>query len=426
MVVPVFAFAADLGRLTVLSGVGEPLRAEIEILSVQPSEGTSLAARIPPPDAFWRANLEPPPLLDQLRARVERRPKGRYVVTLSSTRPVDSPFMQLLVELDSPTGRVVREYPFLLEESRITPTSPASPIATAPNIPERRAPETAPGGTYVVRPGDTLAAIARATRAPDATVEQTLVALYRANEPAFVDGNMNRLPAGAVLALPSDGAATAVEPDEARRLIRAHRAGLERSAREAGGAGTVTGEGLASAKPAGAVVPSQPASGDQLRIARSRESGSAGRSADLAGSDDIVALQRAVAEVQERIALLQRELEDVRRSLAVNREQLGSVAQPERNPAELPVRIPANAAAAERHSEGARENRIPGDLFREHGPWLLATFLVGFALWVVMPVKTTRAWLKRRRHQERATMQAALDLRRTPRRTAATVFAPLR
>ncbi len=425
MFAPTFAFAADLGRLTLLSGVGEPLRAEIEIVSVQPSEGTSLAARIPPPDVFWRANLEPPPLLEHLRARVERRPKGRYVVSLSSTRPVESPFIQLLVELDSATGRVVREYPFLLEESRVAPTSPASPVATAPSLPEGRAPDTAAGGTYVVKPGDTLAAIARATRAPGATVEQTVVALYQANEPAFIDGNMNRLPVGAVLALPPDGAPTVIDPAEARRVILAHRGALPRSARGPGAAATGTGEGLGAAKPVGPAVLAQPASGDQLRLARSRETGSASGTADSARGDDIVALQRALAEVQERIALLQRELEDVRRSLASNGEQLRSVDQPERSPAGLPVRIPGNAAAAERHSEGTRENGTLGDLVREHGAWLLATLLGGFAWWVVMPVKTTRAWLKSRRRQERATIRAALDLPRTTRQVAATQFARL-
>lgn len=420
---PAFAFAADLGRLTVLSGVGEPLRAEIEIVSVQPIEGTSLAARIPTPDVFWRANLEPPPLLDHLRVRVERRPKGRYVVTLSSTRPVDSPFIQILVELDSATGRVVREYPFLLEESRVTPTSPASPIATAPNVPERRAPETAADGTYIVKPGDTLAAIARATKTLDATVEQTMVALYQANTPAFIDGDMDRLPAGAVLALPPDGAAAAIEPKEARRAILVHRPALPRSARGGGAARTVTAEGLGSAKPAGAAVSSPPASGDQLRLGRSRESESAGGSADSARGDDIVALQRALAEAQERIALLQRDFENVRRSLALKAEQLGSVDRPERSPAGLPVRIPGKAAAAEGHSEGTSKNRSLGDLVRAHGAWLLATFLVGYGLWVVMPVKTTRAWLKSRRRQERAAIRAALDLPRTPQQAAATHFA---
>jgi pilus assembly protein FimV len=418
---PAIAFAADLGRLTVLSGVGERLRAEIEILSVQPSEAGSLAARIPPPDVFWRANLEPSPLLDQLRTRVERRPKGRYVVTLSSTTPIESPFVQVLVELDSATGRVVREYPFLLEQPRLTPTSPASPIATVPTVPERRVSETVAEGTYVVQPGETLASIARATRFPDATVEQTVVALYQANESAFIDGNMNRLPAGAVLALPPAGTATAIELSEARRIILLQQAASPPSARGAGAAGA--GEGQASAKPAGATAPSQPAARDQLRLTPSRETGSNDRSPDSARGDDIVALQRALAEAQERVALLQRDLEDVRSSLlALKGPPLGSVDQPERSPAELPVPIPGHAAAAGRHGERTSESGTRGEFVREHGAWLLAMFLVGFALWVVMPVKTTRAWLKRRRREERATIPAAIELRRTSRPAAATHF----
>jgi pilus assembly protein FimV len=397
MFAPAIAFAADLGRLTVLSGVGERLRAEIEILSVQPSEAGSLTARIPPPDVFWQANLEPSPLLDQLRARVERRPKGRYVVALSSTTPIENPFIQILVELHSASGRVVREYPFLLEQPRVTPTSPASPIATAPTVPEGRDSESAAVGTYVVKPGDTLASIARATRSSDATVEQTVVALYRANESAFIDGNMNRLPAGAVLALPPAGTAAAIELSEARRIILLHRAASPPSARQAGAA---PGEGVASPSPSGAKAPTQSASGDQLRLTPSREAGSAGRSVDSAQGDDIVALQRALAEAQERVALLQRDLEDVRRLLALKGQPLGNADQPGRTPAESPGQTSGNVVAATRHRERTNANGTFDELLREHGVWLLVLFLVGFALWVVMPVKTTRAWLKNRRRRK--------------------------
>ena len=355
--VPVVAFGADLGRLTLMSRVGEPLRAEIEILSVQPNEATSLAARIPPPEVFWRANLEPPPLIDHLRARVERRPKGRHVVTLSSTKPVESPFIQILVELDSVAGLVVREYPFLLEESGATPTFSAAAIATAPNVPQRRPADGAVDGTYTVRPGDTLAGIARATKPDDVTVEQTMVALFQANETAFIDGNMNRMSAGTVLALPPDGASRAIGPAEARQIIRLHSSVVPQSSQGAGGAGTTTGEGAKPAKPAGAPVDPQQPPGDQLRLARLRESGSDGGSSDSAHGDDIVALQRALADAQSRIELLQRDLEDVRRLLALKGEQLGSVYQPERSSPELPGRMGEDAAAAERSSEGRNERR---------------------------------------------------------------------
>jgi pilus assembly protein FimV len=400
---PGVALAADLGRLSALSGVGEPLRAEIEILAVQSGESASLAARIPPPDVFWRANLEPPLLLGDLRARVERRPNGRHVVTLSTTRPVENAFIQILVQLDTATGRVVREYPLLLEEPRGAAPSSGSPIAAAPAAPAR-APPAATGGTYVVKAGDTLHAIARAVLPAGATVEQTVVGLYRANEPAFAGGNMNRLPVGAVLVLPPDGAVTAIDPAAAREVILVHRTALPRSAR--GGA---------------EVVVSQPASGDQLQIVRARESTGPGGLADSARGDDIVALQRALAEVQERIALLQRELEGVRGSPAAMEDRLENVAPSEHARAGfLPVRSADSAAAAERPGEGAIESATLGSVAREHGGWLLASFLVGFGCWVVMPVKTARVWLKRRRDQERAAIRAALGVPRRRARTTAT------
>jgi pilus assembly protein FimV len=405
---PALALAADLGRLTVLSGVGQPLRAEIEILSVQPGDGPSLAARIPSPDVFWRANLEPPPLLEHLRARVERRPKGRYVVMLSSTKSIENPFVHILVELDSATGRIAREYPFLLEESRPAPVAPELPVGAAPNPTAASRSDYAAESTYVVRPGDTLATIARATRPPGATVEQAVVALYAANEEAFIDGNMNWLRAGTALALPGEAAAIAITPVEARRLILEHRATASRSPPEAQTSGTAV---------------SSREFRDQLRLARPREPVSAGAVPDSALGDDVVALQRALAEAQERIALLQKDLEEVRRLLASQVNRGEGVEQIVRSAGLRSVAVPGHLAAARPEDDGADQNRIVRDLVREHGTGLLIVFLFAFSLWVLMPVKTARAWLNRRRYRERVAARAAPDVSRVSRHVAATHFA---
>jgi len=123
-------------------------------------------------------------------------------------------------------------------------------------------------------------------------------------------------------------------------------------------------------------------------------------------------LQRALADSQQRIALLERDLESMRKLLAKG-EPLGSVNQPERSVPELAFRISGNATAAERNREGTAENGTLRGLARGHAGWLLATFLVGFAVWAVMPVKTARAWLKRRQRQDRSTIHTRLDLPRT-------------
>jgi FimV-like protein len=236
-------------------------------------------------------------------------------------------------------------------------------------------------------------------------VEQTVVALYQANEAVFGEGNMNRLPVGSVLALPPDGAVTAIDPAAARQLIRVHGTALPPSAPLGRAAAPATGEGRGSTNPVAVVSP--PASGDQLHLARAREG--TGGALESARGDDVVALQRTLAEVQERIAVLQRELEGIRGTRAVGDDRLGSVDPLDRGLAALPGRSGGEAAAAERPAEGAIANATLGNVAREHGGWLLATFLVGFGCWVVMPVKTARVWLKHRRARERAVLHAALD-----------------
>ena len=66
----------------------------------------------------------------------------------------------------------------------------------------QKPPAAAPGSYEVVR-GDTLFRIAGKTRPQGATVFQMILALYRANPDAFLDGNINQLIVGRVLSIPS-------------------------------------------------------------------------------------------------------------------------------------------------------------------------------------------------------------------------------
>ncbi|HUX24674.1 MAG TPA: hypothetical protein VMV87_08670, partial [Burkholderiales bacterium] len=115
LLLPSLAVAAGLGKLTVFSGLGQPLKAEIELLAVQKDEADNLSVHLPPPDAFRQANIEYAGALLTIKFNIEQRGEGQYVVTLSSTQPINEPFLDMLVELDSKTSRLVREYTFLLD-----------------------------------------------------------------------------------------------------------------------------------------------------------------------------------------------------------------------------------------------------------------------------------------------------------------------
>ncbi|MFK7962572.1 MAG: FimV/HubP family polar landmark protein [Burkholderiaceae bacterium] len=108
------ADAAGLGRLTVNSGLGQPLRAEVEVTSLTDDEASSLKARLARPEAFRQAGLEFNPALTGLRFEVQRQGAGA-IVRITSSRPVNEPFVDLLIELNWNSGKFVREYTFLLD-----------------------------------------------------------------------------------------------------------------------------------------------------------------------------------------------------------------------------------------------------------------------------------------------------------------------
>jgi len=118
---PALSDAAGLGRLKILSAMGQPLAAEIELVSVGKEEMSSLAAHIASPDAFNNANITFNSALLSAKATVERRPGGQPYIRLTSTRSVDEPFIDLLIELTWNTGRIVREYTALLDPPGIVP-----------------------------------------------------------------------------------------------------------------------------------------------------------------------------------------------------------------------------------------------------------------------------------------------------------------
>lgn len=251
---PAYVEAAGLGRLDVQSSLGRPLRAEIDLLLASPEELQSLSARLASQSAFKQAGVEFTAALTDLRFVIDRR-DGRPVVRITSSRPIEEPFLDFLIELNWATGRLVREYTVLLDpaELRVEPTSvpsvppsvavpsaPSSAVSSPPSgessstpavnnkeakAPSKEAPSTTEGEVKVRR-GDTLGKVASRHLAPGVTLDQMLVALYRANPQAFIGDNMNRLKAGAVLRVPAVSEATALSSAEARKQVASQASGF--------------------------------------------------------------------------------------------------------------------------------------------------------------------------------------------------------
>ncbi|HEX9391590.1 MAG TPA: FimV/HubP family polar landmark protein [Usitatibacteraceae bacterium] len=160
--------AAGLGKLSINSALGQPLSAEIELVSLQPGEFEAIAARVASPESYGEAKIDYSPLLRQVKFVTARRADGRPVLRVSSSAPINEPFLDMLVEVTWPSGRLLREYPILLDppgfaEARLAPAVPAAPVVAPvaapvaeppPAVPQASAePATAPGTEPATAPG---------------------------------------------------------------------------------------------------------------------------------------------------------------------------------------------------------------------------------------------------------------------------------
>ncbi|MFZ2854100.1 MAG: hypothetical protein WAZ34_08310, partial [Rhodocyclaceae bacterium] len=140
---PLAAHAAGLGKVTVFSALGQPLRAEVE-LSATREELSGMKAQLASPDAFKQAGLDYAMTLTGIRFSIDKNASGQPIIKLSSDKPINDPFVDMLLELNWPSGRLVREYTFLLDppELAVKAAPPMTPVLSRPAAPARPAAET--------------------------------------------------------------------------------------------------------------------------------------------------------------------------------------------------------------------------------------------------------------------------------------------
>ncbi|PTQ80712.1 putative membrane protein [Nitrosospira multiformis] len=242
--------AAGLGRLTVNSVQGQPFQAEIDLVTVTTEEKSSLNAHLASHDVFRKVNVDYSPLLSTFRTTIEIHPDGQPYIRIVSPQPVDEPFLNILIELNWASGRLLREYTALLplaetgalsrENESAQPPSHCYPAdgktdpAIAHDSVSSGQARLLPGATASnpsyrtygpVKPGDTLSGIAKnIALPPEASFNQALVALFHANREAFTDNNMHQLKAGFVLRIPDSSEINMITIGEANQEVRMHTA----------------------------------------------------------------------------------------------------------------------------------------------------------------------------------------------------------
>jgi pilus assembly protein FimV len=385
------AHALALGKVNVLSALGEPLRAEIEVPEINADEAASLKANIASGDAFRAAGLEYNPALKNAQLTLQRRPDGRSYFRLTSDTTINEPFVDLILETTWATGRVTRDYTMLFDPSNLraqsapAPTAPAgvapsstspasvnprastSPAvsqapARAPRPPAVRAPapspaaESAKPGSVTVKAGNTATQLAARYKPAGISLDQMLVSMLTMNPDAFIDGNVNRLKKGAVLEIPTTSTASGVSDAQARQTITAQskdfnefRRRLAQGAPTAGASGTgrkATGTvqtDVQERKPTAAAP-------DKLTLSKGAVGAAGTASASKGMKEEAIAKEKAAKDAAARTAELSKNIQDL--------NKLGTSTVASAKPT-APATAPATAASAPGIAVATGSNATP-------------------------------------------------------------------
>ncbi|WP_341481301.1 FimV/HubP family polar landmark protein [Variovorax terrae] len=360
--------------------LGEPLRAEIDIPEINADEAGSLKATVAPPSAYRAAGLEYNSSVANLQISLQRRADGTMYLSLSSPRAVNDPFIDLVLEANWASGRIVRDYTMLFDPpSMRQPASPTAPMVSAAPAPaplpapavavRPAAPVTAPaspaparqavparpapvaakpasaaGGQQVtVHAGDTAGRIAAANKPASVSLDQMLVALLRANPEAFIGGNVNRLKSGAVLDIPSAEQASAIGAGEATQTVVAQSKDFNEFRRKLAEGAPATQLAAADRQAAGKlqarVEDKKPstATPDKLTLSKGAVQAKA--------SEDKIAKDRQAKEASDRVAELSKNITELNK---LGTASTGSSAAPASPASAAPgsVTVPAGALAS--------------------------------------------------------------------------------
>ncbi|MBQ0834504.1 FimV/HubP family polar landmark protein [Marinobacter sp.] len=352
------AQALGLGEIELQSYLNEPMDAEIVLPQSQGVDPGDVFVNIAPERAYQRLGLERNQFLGKLRFDVTTLANGSLVVNVSSREPLREPYLNFLLELTWPNGRLMREYavlvdpPVYAEESGVSETVRAPSNAQSRPAPSARSSESvrrqarveqSSGSGYrsdtfgPTGPSDTLWTIASSVRPDNSlSMQQVMLALQDLNPDAFISNNINRLKRGQVLRVPTAGQIRNRSRAEAIQVVAQQNQEFQNPKR------TVDATPAQQPKSGGAGNVST--SGDELKLlvaddkgGRSEaEGGSAGGNGQLAGGvdagaavamEELESARRENDELNTRVNDLQDQVKTLQRLIELKNNQLAEVQQ---------------------------------------------------------------------------------------------------
>lgn len=383
------AHALGLGEVTLQSSLNQPLVAEIELLEVRDLASNEVIPSLASPEEFVKAGVDRQYFLTDLKFTPVLKPNGKSVIRVTSSKAVREPYLNFLVEVLWPNGRLLREYTLLLDPPLYSPqttvaAAPQLPIAApaprpsaAPAAPRSAAPAAAPrpvapapasraisGSEYKTTANDTLWEIAQ--RVGGGSINQTMLAIQDLNPDAFIGGNINRMKSGQVLRLPDEQQVRSRSNAEAIAQV------AEQNAAWREGRAVASRQLDATRRTTAGAAPATAEAGDSLKLVAA-EAGQSTRGSDTGSAnskaladklavtqESLDSTRRENAELQSRVNDLQSQLDKLQRLVELKDSQMAKLqADLSAAPAATPAEEPAAEAPAEQAPAVAPEAAPP-------------------------------------------------------------------
>ncbi|MEW8391737.1 MAG: FimV/HubP family polar landmark protein [Candidatus Thiodiazotropha sp.] len=342
---PVGVLALGLGEIHSQSALNQAFKADIDLLSVSQEELQDVRVSLASREAFEKAGMERPYLLTGLKFTPMLTPAGKPVISISSKDAIREPFLNFLIEVNWPKGRLVREYtvlldpPVTLQRAPQPVTAPATTIAPTTTQVGRSRPaavtssmsgESGDREYGPVQPNDNLWTIAKGMQRTDESVEQVMMALQRHNPSAFINNNVNNLKVGKILRLPEDAGVTSLSKQEAREEFLAQTRSWKADRGVPAAPATTKTQEMAEAKEE-----------DRLRLisAKPGEGEAAEREGMAESESEVSRLQEEIMLVREsnegalqenealrnRVQELEKQIQDIQRLLTLKSDELAEI-----------------------------------------------------------------------------------------------------
>ncbi len=375
---PVFASALGLGGINVKSGLNQPLDAEIPVTVNSAAERESLSVMLANADDYARVGIDASRLNVPIEFAVAKDSRGETVIRVTTKDAIREPFLQLLLQVNWSSGKLLREYSLLIDppvmapalrgsQVMSTPVKEPAPVMASESMPVAKPmvepkpevkPVTAPAaakpveakpveakpieakpmietkpaaepGSVTTKSGDSLYVIANANKPNASTsLDQMMVAILRLNPQAFYQDNVNALKKGQILRMPSAADVNKISIAEASKAVSEQNS-LWRSyqAASAQQSALVADPGVSTSA---ASTYSTPNNGARLELVppKSGDNGKALSAANAETSrvrEELVSREREASDLRARVTELEKLAADNERVVTLKNQELAQI-----------------------------------------------------------------------------------------------------